>query len=95
MRSEIIRIWHETRKTVIFVTHDIEEALVLADRILLLSNKPTHALETITLDEPRPRNIDDTPSLARRKQHLITLFRQLEENAQPEVSDVPREIKTT
>jgi NitT/TauT family transport system ATP-binding protein len=84
MRSEIIRIWQETRKTVIFVTHDIEEALVLADRILLLSNKPTHALETITLDEPRPRNIDDTPSLARQKQHLISLFRQLEENYEPE-----------
>jgi NitT/TauT family transport system ATP-binding protein len=80
MRSEIIRIWRETGKTVIFVTHDIEEALVLADRILLLSNKPTHALETITIDEPRPRNIDDTPGLARQKQHLISLFRQLEED---------------
>ncbi len=78
MRTEIIRIWQETRKTVIFVTHDIEEALVLADRILLLSNKPTRALETITLDEPRPRSIDDTESLARQKQHLISLFRQLE-----------------
>lgn len=84
MRSEIIRIWQETRKTVIFVTHDIEEALVLADRILLLSNKPTHALETITIDEPRPRNIDETPGLARHKQHLISLFRQLEENSELE-----------
>jgi len=94
MRSEIIRIWQETRKTVIFVTHDIEEALVLADRILLLSNKPTHALETITLDEPRPRNIDDTPSLARQKQHLITLFRQLEDDALPEASDLPTAVPT-
>ncbi len=84
MRSEIIRIWQETGKTVIFVTHDIEEALVLADRILLLSNKPTHALETITIDEPRPRNIEDTPTLAHQKQHLISLFRQLEENFEPE-----------
>ena len=84
MRSEIIRIWRETRKTVIFVTHDIEEALVLADRILLLSNKPTSALETIRLDEPRPRDIDGTPRLASQKQHLISLFRQLEENFEPE-----------
>jgi NitT/TauT family transport system ATP-binding protein len=80
MRSEIIRIWQETGKTVIFVTHDIEEALVLADRILLLSNKPTRALETITIDAPRPRSIDDTPDLVRQKEHLISLFQQLEED---------------
>ncbi len=84
MRSEIIRIWQETGKTVIFVTHDIEEALVLADRILLLSNKPTRALETIDLHEPRPRQIDETPSLAEQKQNLISLFRKLEENFEPE-----------
>ncbi|MGI9476944.1 MAG: ABC transporter ATP-binding protein [Hyphomicrobiaceae bacterium] len=94
MRSEIIRIWRETGKTVIFVTHDIEEALVLADRILLLSNKPTRALETIKLDEPRPRNIDETPSLARQKQHLITLFRQLEEHAPADASDTPTAVPT-
>ena len=84
MREEIIRIWRETGKTVIFVTHDVEEALVLADRILMLSNKPTHALETIALTEPRPRSIDETPSLAERKQHLISLFRQLEEGFEPQ-----------
>jgi NitT/TauT family transport system ATP-binding protein len=84
MREEIIRIWRETGKTVIFVTHDVEEALVLADRILMLSNKPTHALETIALMEPRPRSIDETPSLAGRKQHLISLFRQLEEGFEPQ-----------
>jgi NitT/TauT family transport system ATP-binding protein len=84
MREEIIRIWRETGKTVIFVTHDVEEALVLADRILMLSNKPTHALETIALTEPRPRSIDETPSLAGRKQHLISLFRQLEEGFEPQ-----------
>ena len=79
MRSEIIRIWRETGKTVIFVTHDIDEALVLADRILLLSNKPTRALETITLDQPRPRVIEKTENLSRQKEHLISLFRTLEE----------------
>jgi|TARA_B100002003_G_scaffold251189_1_gene293559 NitT/TauT family transport system ATP-binding protein len=79
MRSEIIRIWQETGKTVIFVTHDIDEALVLADRILLLSNKPTRALETITLDQPRPRVIEKTENLSRQKEHLISLFRTLEE----------------
>ncbi len=78
MREEIVRIWQETKKTVIFVTHDIEEALVLADRVLLLSNKPTRVLEIIELDEPRPRAIDDTPSLRTQKEHLVSLFRALE-----------------
>ncbi|MDP7425863.1 MAG: hypothetical protein QF394_10650, partial [Rhodospirillales bacterium] len=72
-------IWQETGKTVIFVTHDIDEALILADRILLLSNKPTRALETITLDQPRPRVIEKTENLSRQKEHLISLFRTLEE----------------
>ncbi len=80
LRAEIIRIWQQTGKTVIFVTHDIEEALVLADRILLLSNKPARVLETLTLEEPRPRDLLVTPSLQARRDHLHTLFRQLEED---------------
>lgn len=79
MRGEIIRIWKETGKTVIFVTHDIEEALVLADRILLLSNKPTQALETITLKQARPRVIEKSKGLSKQKDHLISLFRTLEQ----------------
>ena len=79
MRSEIIRIWQETGKTVIFVTHDIDEALVLADRVLLLSNKPTKALETLTLEQPRPRQIEQSKSLTQQKNYLISLFRKLEQ----------------
>ena len=86
MRSEIIRIWQETGKTVIFVTHDIDEALVLADRILLLSNKPTKALETITLDQPRPRAIEQSESLSQQKDYLISLFRNLEQQGELETA---------
>ena len=78
LRGEIIRIWQQTGKTVIFVTHDIEEALVLADRILLLSNKPTRVLETLELEEARPRDLLATASLQQRRDHLHRLFRQLE-----------------
>ena len=84
LRSEIISIWQETKKTVVFVTHDIEEALVLADRVLLLSDKPTRVLETIEIDTPRPRVIDDTPALKQQKEHLIKLFRQLERTVDDE-----------
>jgi len=79
MRAEIIRIWQETQKTVIFVTHDIDEALVLADRVLLLSNKPTRVLEIIKLDQPRPREIEELSDLRKQKDDLISSFRKLEE----------------
>jgi NitT/TauT family transport system ATP-binding protein len=86
MRAEIIRIWQETGKTVIFVTHDIDEALVLADRILLLSNKPTRALETITLEQERPRIIEKSESLNKQKDYLISLFRNLEQQDELETT---------
>lgn len=84
MRTEIIRIWQETGKTVIFVTHDIDEAVVLADRILLLSNKPTKALEMLSLDQPRPRDIAQSESLSKQKDYLISLFRNLEQQEELE-----------
>jgi NitT/TauT family transport system ATP-binding protein len=78
LRLEIISIWQKTQKTVAFVTHDIDEALTLADRIILLSNKPTHVLETIVIDEPRPRAVDASPRLREQREHLHALFRQME-----------------
>ncbi len=78
LRTELVGIWQKTGKTVLFVTHDIEEALVLADRILLLSNKPTHVLEEIRLDAPRPRDVGTNPALQAHRARLHDLFQQLE-----------------
>jgi NitT/TauT family transport system ATP-binding protein len=78
MREEIVSIWQQTGKTVVFVTHDIEEALVLADRILLLSNKPTRVLETLRIEEPRPRDLISNTKLQEKRDHLHGLFEQLE-----------------
>ncbi len=77
LRGEIIRIWQETKKTILFVTHDIEEAIVLADRIVLMSNKPTRILETIAIDTPRPRDLAD-PALRALRTRLDDLFQTLE-----------------
>jgi NitT/TauT family transport system ATP-binding protein len=78
LRSQVIDVWEETRKTIVFVTHDIDEGLVLADRIILMSNKPTRVMETIAIDEPRPRDIASTPALGVHREHLYHLFRQLQ-----------------
>jgi NitT/TauT family transport system ATP-binding protein len=78
LRAEVIAIWEQTRKTIVFVTHDIDEALVLADRIILMSNKPTRIIETIPIDRQRPRDIVSMPDLAAKRDHLHRLFRALE-----------------
>jgi NitT/TauT family transport system ATP-binding protein len=80
MRGEMERIWQQTGKTVVFVTHDIDEALQLADRTIVLSNKPTRVLETIEMKAGRPRGPGDH-DIARHREKLITLFRSLEEGS--------------
>jgi NitT/TauT family transport system ATP-binding protein len=83
MRIELERIWIETGKTVVFVTHDIDEALQLADRTVVLSNKPTRVLDIIELTAPRPRVPGDR-ALDTRRQELVRLFRSLEQPSQKE-----------
>src|SRR5262245_28200268 len=78
LRREILQIWQLTGKTIIFVTHDIDDALTIADRVLLLSPKPSRILQTIAIDEPRPRRIDATPSLQAIRSKLERQFAELE-----------------
>jgi NitT/TauT family transport system ATP-binding protein len=78
LRREIERLWLESRITVVFVTHDIDEALALADRIILLSNKPTSVLETIRIDAARPRDVSTDPALHALRSRLQDLFGTLE-----------------
>jgi NitT/TauT family transport system ATP-binding protein len=59
MQREIVRIWQETGKTVLFVTHDINEAVVLADRIVVMTSRPARIRELIELEIERPRRQDD------------------------------------
>ena len=58
MSFELLRIWHERPKTVIFVTHSIPEAILLADRIVVMSPRPAHIRETIRVPLPRPRSLE-------------------------------------
>jgi NitT/TauT family transport system ATP-binding protein len=73
MRADLIALWQLTRKTVVFVTHDLDEALELADRIVVLSGKPTHILDIVEIAEPRPRATGGT-SLRALKDRLLCLF---------------------
>ena len=57
MREELLRIWERDKKTVILVTHNIEEAVMLCDRIAVMSARPGLIKEIVTVDIPRPRNM--------------------------------------
>lgn len=57
MRGELLRIWEAERNTVIFVTHDIDEAVQLADRVVVMSSRPARIGQITSIDIPHPRNI--------------------------------------
>lgn len=57
MRGELLRIWEAERKTVIFVTHDIDEAVQLADRVVVLSDRPATIQQIVNIDILHPRDI--------------------------------------
>ena len=57
MRRELLRIWEAERKTIIFVTHDIDEAVQLADRVVVMSARPAVIQQIVTIDIPHPRDI--------------------------------------
>ncbi|MNL15874.1 Bicarbonate transport ATP-binding protein CmpD [compost metagenome] len=59
LQDELVKIWSETKKTVVFVTHSMEEAIYLADRIVVMTYRPGTVKKDIRVDMPRPRNPTD------------------------------------
>ena len=68
MQDELTRIWQAEKRTVIFVTNNIEEAVYLADRILVLRNCPTGVKAEYEITLPRPRNYTDAEFLRLRRE---------------------------
>jgi len=58
MGYELLRIWQETRKTVVFVTHSADEAILLSDRIIAMGTQPGRILEDLKVELPRPRSLE-------------------------------------
>jgi NitT/TauT family transport system ATP-binding protein len=58
MQAELLRIWREARKTVLFVTHQIDEAIYLSDRVMVMSKRPGRAKKIFVIDLPRPREYE-------------------------------------
>ena len=58
MQAELLRIWNAAKKTVVFVTHQIDEAVFLSDRVVVMSARPGRILADIKIDLPRPRQLE-------------------------------------
>lgn len=58
LQVELVRIWEQMRKTIVFVTHNIEEAVLMADRIAIMTARPGRIQEIIPIDLPKPRDIN-------------------------------------
>lgn len=70
LRAELEHIWEQTGKTILYVTHSVEEAVYFASRIVVMSENPGRIREIIPVDLPRPRNIENSEFLALRKRIL-------------------------
>ena len=70
MRGELLRIWQAERRTIIFVTHDIDEAVQLADRVVVLSSRPARIEDVLAIDIPHPRSMSAPRYLELRDQLL-------------------------
>ncbi len=74
LEDELVRLWKALKSTVVFITHNVEEAVYVAERILILSNKPTSIKAEVKVDLPRPRSLID-PKFVEIRKHVTDLIR--------------------
>jgi NitT/TauT family transport system ATP-binding protein len=74
LRQQLVELWEETGKTILFVTHDVDEALFLADRIVVLSPKPARVVRTLPVNAPRPRQVETDAGLRAMRREILALF---------------------
>ncbi|MEN0106081.1 MAG: ABC transporter ATP-binding protein [Pseudomonas sp.] len=88
MQELLLEIWGRVRTTVVFVTHDIDEALFLADRILVMSPRPGRFIEDLRLDFARPRRAEllTSPAFTHLKRHCLELLRHEEGRELPRLT---------
>ena len=75
LQNELVRIWQAMRKTIVFVTHSVSEAVILADRIVVMAANPGTIADVITVDSERPRHLSDPAFIALQGRALEALER--------------------
>jgi NitT/TauT family transport system ATP-binding protein len=82
LQQELLKIWEQTKKTTVFITHSIDEALCLGDRIMVMTAHPGKIKTIIPIDLPRPREIAEI----RTTLHYNELYQQIWYNLKDEVT---------
>lgn len=92
MQKHLMDLWQNIDITIIFVTHDMDEAILLADRIVALKANPGEIKEIIEVDLPRPRGADvmSTPEFQRLRERVDFLVHVQEDELDPALSDLPK-----
>ena len=86
LQQEVLRIWEHQRPTVLFVTHDVDEAIFMSDRVIVLGNRPSTVQADVEIPIPRPRTwrqIQSNPEFLRIRNELMTMLG-VEDQEEPE-----------
>lgn len=76
---DLLKMWSSKKKTALFITHDIAEAVFLSDRVLVMSPRPGRVAEDVRIDLPRPRQLDirESPEFLKYVKHIRNVFHEL------------------
>jgi ABC-type nitrate/sulfonate/bicarbonate transport system ATPase subunit len=83
LQQELIRIWQVTKMTIIFVTHNLQEALFLGDRVLCMTRRPGRIKKELAIDLPRPRDVENP------NEQMQQIIREMQNAVYTEI-DAPR-----
>lgn len=86
LREELINIWQQTKKTIILVTHSVEEALFFSDKIVMIGSHPGIIKDIIKIDIPRPRHIE-SPEFIKIRTKLLSMLREEVDKLEKEEHD--------
>jgi NitT/TauT family transport system ATP-binding protein len=78
LQEELLNIWEQNRKTVVYITHSIDEALLLGDRVVVMTGVPGRVKQILDVDFPRPRDVVETKAMPRFTELTVLIWRELE-----------------
>ena len=84
MQEEILRIWEQRRKTVVLITHSIDEAIFLADRVFVMTARPGTIKEVVDIELPRPRD----PEMRSTSQKFLAYKEHLTHSLRKEIGSI-------
>src|SRR3954465_13558496 len=85
LQNDLLNIWERDRKTVLFVTHSVEEAVFLSDKVVMMTGSPGRIRQVIDIDLSRPRRRDQLLLDPRYQKYIVDIERMFDDSAQPEL----------